>query len=297
MRKSLLTTFFFLFICLCASSQAADTAFASVRYTLKHIMDTTQPENPLISKMVLQLGKNMSNYTRDNTPVAGRDSVRNVVVSDVARSVSVSGGNISVVGGMPLQGGPSPFATLGNYYKDMNTSKMAYMQFAGGKVFSIEENTPVINWTITQDAKEIQGLQCQKAIGDFKGRTYEAWFCSSLPYSNGPWKLGGLPGLIIEASDTKKEVVFQFVGYENITKKAPVIEIPATALKTTPKEFKQYQDALQRDRDAGISNNASAGGAIIAVRGTMISSGTLTGPDGKPVKPRQMNNPIEKADK
>ena len=294
MRKLLLTTFSLVLIAFYSSAQVADTAFASVRYTLRHVMDTTQPDNPLVNNMVLLLGKNMSNYTRDARPQAGAG---NVVVSDVARTVTVNGGLITG-GTIPVQGATSPFATLGNYYKDMNTSKMAYMQFAGGKVFSVEENTPTINWTITQDAKEIQGLQCQKATGDFKGRTYEAWFCSSLPYSNGPWKLGGLPGLIIEASDTKKEVVFQFVSYENITEKPPVIEIPATAVKTTPKEFKQYQDALQRDREAGITNNNVGGatGAVISVRGS-ISAGTLTGPDGKPVKMRQMNNPIEKADK
>ena len=296
MRKLVFTTFSLAVLSLYASAQVADTAFAKVKYTLKHIMDTTQPENPLISKMVLQLGKNMSNYTRDNSAIPGA-SGGNLVVSDVAISnINTSSGTVTL-NAAPRNSGPSPFASLGNYYKDMNTSKMAYMQFAGGKVFSVEENTPVINWTITQDAKEIQGLQCQKAIGNFKGRTYEAWFCSSLPYSNGPWKLGGLPGLIIEASDTKKEVVFQFVGYENITEKPPVIEIPATAVKTTPKEFKQYQDALERDRQAGITNNTAAGatGGMIVVRGTMAAG--AVGPDGKPMKMRQMNNPIEKSDK
>ncbi len=296
MRKLVLFTFSFVFIALYASAQVADTAFASVRYTLKHIMDTTQPENPLISNMVLHLGKSMTNYTRDIRPQAGRDSMMSSATNFAVRGATVSAGNLAVVGVMPMQGGSSPFATLGNYYKDMNSSKMAYMQFAGGKVFAVEETTPAINWTITQETKQIQGLDCQKATGYFKGRNYDAWFCSSLPYSNGPWKLGGLPGLIIEAYDTKKEVVFQFVSYENATEKPPVIEIPGTAVKTTVKEFKQYQEALERDREAGITNNnMGAAGGMITVRGT-ISASTL-GPDGKPIKMRQMNNPIEKADK
>ncbi len=150
---------------------------------------------------------------------------------------------------------------------------------------------PVIEWNITQETKEIMGLQCQKAVGDFKGRTYEAWFSSQLPYSNGPWKLGGLPGLIIEASDTKKEVIFKLTSFENADGAQPAIEVPSSALKTTPKEYKDYQDALQRDRDAAITNNsAAANGGRIVVSGR--SSGV--GPDGKPIKPRQFNNPIEK---
>lgn len=294
MRKLVLTSFLFVFIFFHSSAQVADTAFVSVRYMLKHIMDTTQPENPLISNMVLYVGKNMTQYTRDTRQQTGGG---NVVVSDIAiRGATVSAGSISNIGAMPMQAGNSPFASLGSYYKDMNTSKMSVMQFAGGKVFSVEEKTPAINWTITQEAKEIQGLQCQKATGYFKGRDYDAWFCSSLPYSNGPWKFGGLPGLIIEVADTKKEVVFQFVSYENIMENPPVIAIPATAVKTTLKEFKQYQDALERDREAVRTNNSSVvAGGVMTFRGT-LSAGTV-GSDGKPRKIRQMNNPIEKTDK
>ena len=109
---------------------------------------------------------------------------------------------------------------------------------------------PAINWTITQDTKEIMGMACQKATGEFKGRVYDAWFCSQLPYSNGPWKLGGLPGLIIEAYDTKKEVVFNFVSFENVTGAQMPIQIPRNATKATVKEFEQYQAAVEK-RQAG----------------------------------------------
>jgi GLPGLI family protein len=185
----------------------------------------------------------------------------------------------------------SAFSALGNYYKDVNASKIINIALGGSQVFAVEDKIPVIEWNITQEAKEIMGLQCQKAVGDFKGRTYEAWFSSQLPYSNGPWKLGGLPGLIIEASDTKKEVIFKLTAFENADGAQPAIEVPASALKTTPKEYKDYQDALQRDRDAGITNNRAAAGDRIVVSGRIY--GTV-GPDGKPVKPRQFNNPIEK---
>jgi len=181
----------------------------------------------------------------------------------------------------------------GNYYKNMNNSMLSFMNYTNGKLFSIEEKIPTIDWKITEETKEIMGLPCQKATADFKGRTYDAWFCSQIPYSNGPWKLGGLPGLILEAYDTKKEVIFNFVSFENATGALIPIEIPASAAKTTAKEFKQYEEALAKDRQAMQgSNSAAAGGG-----GMRVFSGQLMGPDGKPGRMRLNNNPIEKETK
>jgi GLPGLI family protein len=268
------------------SSQAqTDSAVASAKYTLTHIMDTTQPDNPLVSKMVLYIGKNMSNYTYDrtNTPSG------NINTLGVLRSATVDGVSM---GGAPPPPPPglSAMSTLGNYYKDLNASLLSFMTYAGGKVFAVQEQIPVIEWNITEETKEIMGLQCQKAIGDFKGRTYHAWFSSQLPYSNGPWKLGGLPGLIIEASDTKKEVIFQLTSFENATGPQIKIGLPNDIVKATFKEFKQYLDAIENDRQATAG---STGGMVVSGR---ITGGTFagTGPGGMPVKPRKLNNPIEK---
>lgn len=61
-------------------------------------------------------------------------------------------------------------------------------------------------WTITSETKKINNFLCYKAtlvdvVENSKGRFEHpviAWFCPELPYSFGPLKFGGLPGLIIE---------------------------------------------------------------------------------------------------
>ena len=74
---------------------------------------------------------------------------------------------------------------------------------------SLKEQLPKINWKITDEFKDIGEYKCQKATGYFRGRTYTTWFTSAVPIPFGPWKLQGLPGLIIEVKDDKKEVYFR----------------------------------------------------------------------------------------
>jgi GLPGLI family protein len=72
----------------------------------------------------------------------------------------------------------------------------------------IISDTVSINWVIKNDVKAFQEMTLQKAECDFRGRHYTAWFNTQIPVSDGPWKLRGLPGLIIEAYDEKEHVKF-----------------------------------------------------------------------------------------
>src|SRR5690606_30147036 len=74
-----------------------------------------------------------------------------------------------------------------------------------------------IDWKLSKDTASFSGIKCKKATARFKGRNWIAWYAPELPFQSGPWKLNGLPGLIIEAYDDKNEVKFQFAGIENIT--------------------------------------------------------------------------------
>lgn len=70
-----------------------------------------------------------------------------------------------------------------------------------------------MNWELLEENKTIEGISCRKAVADFRGRRYTAWYAPSITNSDGPWKLGGLPGLILEAYDEEKQwhVVFRSV--------------------------------------------------------------------------------------
>ncbi len=58
-----------------------------------------------------------------------------------------------------------------------------------------------VKWQLVEEEKMIGGIPCSKAVGFFKGREYIVWYAPSIAHPEGPWKLGGLPGLILEAYD------------------------------------------------------------------------------------------------
>lgn len=62
------------------------------------------------------------------------------------------------------------------------------------------ETLSEMQWTITGDSTaNVMGYECAAAECDYHGRHWKAWFTPEIPLSFGPWKLHGLPGLILKA--------------------------------------------------------------------------------------------------
>ena len=57
-----------------------------------------------------------------------------------------------------------------------------------------------MEWTMVEDSTaNVLGYECIMAESDYHGRHWKAWFAPEIPMSFGPWKLHGLPGLILKA--------------------------------------------------------------------------------------------------
>ena len=104
------------------------------------------------------------------------------------------------------------------------------------------------DWEILEDTKVIGGYTCQLAKTHFKGRDYEAWFTGELPFYFGPWKLHGLPGLILSAQDSKGEVKFEYVGFDKVEGEELVIEIPYYVIKSSKEEINKLRDVFKNDQ-------------------------------------------------
>jgi GLPGLI family protein len=70
-----------------------------------------------------------------------------------------------------------------------------------GKTYLIQDSLRCQDWKILNDMKEVAGHLCMNASWEdtIKMQKIVAWFALDIPYSGGPERLCGLPGLILEA--------------------------------------------------------------------------------------------------
>lgn len=62
------------------------------------------------------------------------------------------------------------------------------------------EPSDEMQWTLLPDSTNvILEYDCNLAESDYHGRHWKAWFAPEIPLCFGPWKLHGLPGLILKA--------------------------------------------------------------------------------------------------
>lgn len=69
-----------------------------------------------------------------------------------------------------------------------------------------------IAWNLRADEKQIGGANCRLAEGNFRGRTWRVWYNPEIPVQSGPWKLQGLPGLIVDAQDATGTIRFDLIS-------------------------------------------------------------------------------------
>jgi GLPGLI family protein len=98
------------------------------------------------------------------------------------------------------------------------------------------ENMHEQNWQIEEDTLTVIGYFCQKATCNFRGIEYVAWFTADIPINNGPWKFGGLPGLILKVYDKDNHNVFECVGIKKYQEKFSIIIYDYSNYKTIKRE-------------------------------------------------------------
>ena len=124
------------------------------------------------------------------------------------------------------------------------------------KKMEVQEDVPVhhytytepakLGWTLTEDTLTISDYPCHKAQATYGGRTWTAWYTEDIPTTAGPWKLCGLPGLIVKAEDTDSIFSFQLFELTQVQRAITRQEDPTT-IKTKRDKFIQMRNKLFLD--------------------------------------------------
>lgn len=105
----------------------------------------------------------------------------------------------------------------------------------------IKEDAPKLNWKLSNESKLIGTFLCKKATAFFRGRNYTAWYTNKIAIPFGPWKLNGLPGLILEAYDTDKKVYWYFKNAEYPSTTKENVNSIRKAKGSKPIQFVDYE--------------------------------------------------------
>lgn len=173
-----------------------DTARYLITYSLDVVMDSTRAQTKN-DELRLEIGAHLSKT------YSLRAYKADSVATDLIRK------RIDELTSTP--GEPLPEVIFKNY----PSGKLTFISRSMGGVLRYEEDYPVaMKWKLLPEKKELLGYTCQKAETTFRGRHYTAWFTQEIPLKEGPGKFGGLPGLILQLSDSQNHFSYLCVGIE-----------------------------------------------------------------------------------
>ncbi|MRG44077.1 GLPGLI family protein [Chitinophaga sp. SYP-B3965] len=177
-------------------------------------------------------------------------------------------------------------STTEKIYTSENEKAIYISKLFSENDYLIAEALEKINWQIEKDTRTLLGYTCQKATGICKGRKYTAWFTTDIPVNFGPWKLQGLPGLILEAYDASQRIRFtctKIVSDGSLPNNIS-LEPPLDAIVTTTKEYNRMEKAWRENLN--IDGNS---GTDITIDKVTVQGDT----QGTPRKKLTINYPLE----
>ncbi|MBL1222413.1 GLPGLI family protein [Chryseobacterium sp. L7] len=133
-----------------------------------------------------------------------------------------------------------------------------YDKFKNVSLVTADNEAP--KWTIENEFKTINAMKCQKAVSEYKGRKWEAWFSKEVPVNDGPYKFTGLPGLVVMIKDSENDHVFDLIQIKKI--KTAAAFIPKNNKQMTNAEYRKIMNNYRFspvEDIAGMSIDSKAG--------------------------------------
>jgi GLPGLI family protein len=103
-------------------------------------------------------------------------------------------------------------------------------------IYETQEEQRPIEWTLSDDTLTVAGYLCKTATCQLRGRQWTVHYSEDIPTSAGPWKLCGLPGLVLKAEADGGIHRFTLASLQRVA--SPIYyETNTITVKTTEEEL------------------------------------------------------------
>jgi len=183
----------------------AEPAVLEVRYTRIEVLDTTKRNDEtrrFKDECILRIGKSKSVFCC--VKCLWKDSIMAVNPAQFWQAEKASFEKDPQVHSNTIRHG-----TYNNYiFKNYPEGKLTETAYFDAENWKYAEDMEIPQWELGDSTRTILGYECIEATTCFRGRIWTAWFAPDVPLQDGPWKLCGLPGLILEAYDIHRDYQF-----------------------------------------------------------------------------------------
>ena len=131
-------------------------------------------------------------------------------------------------------------------YQHIDEGTMQIREFVHPCYYVYDEDTPA-EWRLHEGTATILGYKCYRATLSYGGRMWTAWYAPDLQVSAGPWKLCGLPGLVLKAEDDSGTHRFEAYALFAMPSTPIVHDTDASDTKTTRNKFIQHRNKIKQD--------------------------------------------------
>ena len=144
--------------------------------------------------------------------------------------------------------------------KDLIKNITYFKTRLGRDQYTYEEDRKM-DWKILPETVKIGEYEAQKAETTFAGRKWYAWFTQDIPFQDGPYKIKGLPGLIIKVEDAKGDYSFDLQQSKKITEFPNFDNRGGNPIKVKRADFEKQEKLYRKDPVSFVTNSFSQGGA------------------------------------
>jgi GLPGLI family protein len=239
--------------------QPVDSTKWLCTYEYNFLLDSTNQNSLRHDQMYLQIGSHLSKFTcalfflQDSALYF--TELKNLDMATTINQVMKS-----------TNGVKSSTLSMYRIYKNFPGKGLMTFNAFDDKYYKVEQPMKMKWKLVTQKDTVIFGYSCQMARISYAGRDWVAWYSPQIPVADGPYKFNGLPGLILNISDTRNQHCFTLnaikkVTYDQLILKSTRISVDITAeeyIKAKRNDLMRLYGSLQNGTITSSSEEAKA---------------------------------------